>query len=49
VGKNILAVTTKCIAIDFEYLKGKWIINKTGRDVDITRIEQVLVPIEQRM
>jgi hypothetical protein len=34
---------------DFEDLKGKWITNKTGRDVSITRIEQVLIPIEQRM
>lgn len=48
-GKNILAITTKCIMIDFEDFKGKWITNKTGHDVTITRIEQVLVPIEQRM
>jgi hypothetical protein len=48
-GRNTLAITTKCIMIDFEDLIGNWITNKMGHNVTITRIEQVLVPIEKRM
>lgn len=48
-GKNTLAHTTKCITIDFEDLKRKWITNKTKCGVGIIRMEQAMVLIEQRM
>jgi hypothetical protein len=48
-GKNTFAPTTKCITVDFEDLKRKWITNKTKRGVGIIRMEQAMVRIEQKM
>jgi hypothetical protein len=45
-GKNTFAPTTKCITVDFEDLKRKWITNKTKRGVGIIRMEQAMVLIE---
>jgi hypothetical protein len=46
VGKNTLVATTQCVTQDIEELKGKQIINKTSHAMNITRMEQTLVPVE---
>jgi hypothetical protein len=49
VGRNTLQLYTKCLAEGVDSLKGRKIMNKSGRGTGITRLNKALVPIAKAM